>query len=701
MLDRFILKTDYGVSYGSVTLKSLQNDNVPELDLLVREAIQNSSDAALKEDGDSYSVNFLSGKFIPKQLNSFLTGIENFLNGKFPNDLADFLEIRDTKTSGLSGNIRKADIKKDDHGNYFKLIYDTGKRQTISTAGGNWGFGKSVYYRVGIGIVIFYSRIKNWNQEYEDRLIITLVEDEGKVDSNGIDASILGKLEPLSAGKAWWGIKSEDSDDLLPLQDTELIQPILDVFKIKPFKEKETGTSVIIPYLRTDELLEGIIPVESDIRQDVKEHFKNVWISSVSDYLRLAIQKWYSPKIHNRELIGICKKKWLLVSVDNVPIKKQDMLPFFRLAQELYTTALGKSYNYDYESREFPGIVALPVNVRAYFDSGTTSGYVAVIRISKDILNGNENVLSPYDYIGKFEADGGLNEPIVMFARDPGMIIDFALTGPWVKNLTPPDNENEFIFAFYVPTTEKIIKKDFKEPKYAGMALGEYLRECEASDHMEWNDPVKMKIVERIQKNTVNAILSHEKNNTLNSIESTTSKLANKLGKLLLPKIGYGKKISPGGRGGSGGGVGTKDIILSIDSMTIKEKEAEVEFELKLSRGKHEVFLSVIIASEAGWIDAKSWKEEIGTEFPVVISGCEIKEIKILESDICCRVNSSISLEYEESDTDLVSIDLISETSDKSLTKLHITSHSNISEIKGIIRISAYDKKYQFALSPE
>lgn len=36
MLDCEILKTDYGVSYGSVTLKSLQNDNVPELDLLVR-----------------------------------------------------------------------------------------------------------------------------------------------------------------------------------------------------------------------------------------------------------------------------------------------------------------------------------------------------------------------------------------------------------------------------------------------------------------------------------------------------------------------------------------------------------------------------------------------------------------------------------------------------------------------------------------
>ena len=54
LLDKKILELTQSVSYGSVTLKSLQNDNIPELDLLVREAIQNSSDASLKQDGDSF-----------------------------------------------------------------------------------------------------------------------------------------------------------------------------------------------------------------------------------------------------------------------------------------------------------------------------------------------------------------------------------------------------------------------------------------------------------------------------------------------------------------------------------------------------------------------------------------------------------------------------------------------------------------------
>ena len=42
-------------------------------------------------------------------------------------------------------------------------------------------FGKSVYYRVGMGIVVFYSKIAT-DTGYESRLIITLVEDESKIE---------------------------------------------------------------------------------------------------------------------------------------------------------------------------------------------------------------------------------------------------------------------------------------------------------------------------------------------------------------------------------------------------------------------------------------------------------------------------------------------------------------------------------------
>ena len=698
MLDREILKTNYGVSYGSVTLKSLQNDNIPELDLLVREAIQNSSDAALGEAGPSYAVNFQYGSFTPAVFNSFLTDIENSLNIKYPIPSADFLEIRDTKTTGLTGCIRKADIKKDDHGNFFKLIYDTGKRQTKSSAGGNWGFGKSVYYRVGIGIVIFYSKIKT-ETGYDSRLIITLVEDESKKDSNGNDATILNALEPLSAGKAWWGIR--DGEDLLPLQDMDFIKSVLDVFGLKPFKDNETGTSIIIPYLKTDSLLNGIVPADAEIEAGIKEHFSSVWTASIADYLRLSIQKWYAPKIHNRELPNFCDKKWLLVSVNSTPIRKQDMLPLFNLAQELYTTSIAKTYGHEYKSKTFPGIVCLPVNIRGYFD-GMTSGYVSVIKISKQELNGTQNLLSPYDYIGKFEADGGLNEPVVMYSRDPGMIIDYAITGPWVKNIAPPESPDDFVFAFYFPITHKTLKQDLPAPEYAGMPLGEYLRDCEASDHMGWNDPVKMQIVQRIQKNTVNQISGHLKKSEQANVDATASKLAGRLGRNLLPRVGYGKK--PGGSGGSGGsgGGGTKinNIVLEISSQTIHGNSLVMNYELQLMHGKKDAKVSLMIASEGGWIDPESWKDEIGTEFPAVFDSVSVDTIKTSVSENT-GINQTFGVEVktlsvEEADFTLQALEGVSQC-----TTLAI--HSNVlnPKIAGSFVVKTHDKKYQFAFKLE
>ena len=129
MLDYKVLEFDHGVSYGSVTLTSLQNDFVPELDLLVREAIQNSSDASLKEPDGSFRVNFKTGFFRPADFNAFMTGLDSALDSMFPMNSADYLEIRDTKTCGLTGQIRKDEAgANEDHGNFFKLIFDTGKR---------------------------------------------------------------------------------------------------------------------------------------------------------------------------------------------------------------------------------------------------------------------------------------------------------------------------------------------------------------------------------------------------------------------------------------------------------------------------------------------------------------------------------------------------------------------------------------------
>ena len=135
MLDELIKTMDHGVSYGSGALKALQNDSLPEIDLLVREAIQNSSDASLKVDADRFDVNFTIGTFNPLKFNAELGSLKAILDKHYPEESADYLEIRDMRTTGLTGPVRLSELDREDHGNYFKLVFDTGKEQTASGSG--------------------------------------------------------------------------------------------------------------------------------------------------------------------------------------------------------------------------------------------------------------------------------------------------------------------------------------------------------------------------------------------------------------------------------------------------------------------------------------------------------------------------------------------------------------------------------------
>lgn len=694
MLDYKVLELDHGVSYGSTTLKSLQNDYVPELDLLVREAIQNSSDASLQEPDDSFRINFATGFFQPKEFNSYMTGLEDTLNDLFPNTSASFLEIRDTKTCGLTGPIRKNEISDEDHGNFFKLIFDTGKQQTQAGAGGNWGFGKSVYYRVGIGIVVFYSRVRI-DSGYESRLIITIVEDETKKNPDGTSATLLHKLSKRSVGKAWWGIK--DNEDLLPITNQEFIDAVLTVFNLKAFGEKETGTSIIIPYINQEQLLDDIIPHEVGFSSDVREHFTSVWGSDIESYLRLAIQKWYAPKIHNRSLLTVCNdQKWLHVSVNNIPIRKQDLLPFFRLVQELYTSALAKTKQAEYTPDTNYEISTRAINVNNYFTGGSTVGYVAVTKVSKQQLYGEEMYLSPYVYCGRFEADGGQNEPIVMYTREPGMVIEYSVSGLWVKGIPWPDSEDDFIIGFFVPDTNKHLKQDLDVKEHAGKTLGEYLRSCETSDHMGWSDPAKMSVVVRIQKNTVTQIVKLQHVNEEKKVDATASRLSGKLGKLLMPRIGYAKGHNGGGSTGGGGGGSMKNLVFEILNQKITDNELQILFKIKMSHNKRKADISLTIESEGGRIDPAGWQRDIGTPFPAAISNLIITGLNSPDLGTAETMKEICTHDNPEFMGEKISARINKIDGESEYTSFSISSNIIAPEIFGSLLIHAFDKRYSF-----
>lgn len=621
MFQSLILPMQIGVSYGSGALKALQNESIQPLDLLVREAIQNSSDAAINQPEDSCNVNFTQGNFSPRAFNALFPDIGSILDSRYPDENADFLEIRDYKTSGLTGPILQCDLDPDDHGNYFKLVFDTGKEQTNSSAGeagGSWGYGKSVYYRVGIGLVIFYSQIKE-NNEMKSRLIVSLIENETD------DTAILKEIMSNSVGRAWWGKQLVGSgEEILPLTDDGEIQAVLDIFSVKKFSPSQTGTAIIIPYINKEKLLHGVFPDNCGVTTE--EIAMCTFKDDVAQYIELAVQKWYAPRVFNKTLKDYSAQKWLAVRVNGTPITDTSMRPLFRLIQELYKSALSanQGVTHPYKSTLYPFIKCVPVPSQKLI--GGKAGHAAYIRITKDEMGGGNSSIKPYTYLRLFSKTA-LNDPIVMFARTPGMILDYKIDDKWAKGLIKPENDDEYIFVFFVPNCNATLKNDSSTGSFAGIPFGEYLRKSEKSDHMDWIDPSSFTLISNVKNQVCNKVNASLRGTSDGPVEGTTSKLSGKLGKRLLPTVNFGKKSKGGGSGGGSGGSGSvNNLEFVLGEKTYVDDCVIIDFWAKFNNNKKKAVIGIFIESETGLMDYAAWQQNIGTVFPITVYG--IRECK-------------------------------------------------------------------------
>lgn len=691
MLQSLILPMKIGVSYGSGALKALQTDKIPELDLLVREAIQNSSDAAINEPEDSCNINFTQGAFRPTEFNAIIPDIGPILDDRFRGETADYLEIRDYKTSGLTGPILQSKLDPNDHGNYWKLVFDTGKEQTNSSAGeagGSWGYGKSVYYRVGIGLVVFYSQIRE-NGEMKSRLIISLIENETNTDA------MLSKINENAVGRAWWG-KTDPclKDELLPVTDEDEIQKILDIFSVRRFPESQTGTAIIIPYIDKVKLLQGIFPDNCGIPEDEISicSFKD----DVAKYIELAVQKWYAPRVFNKELKRYSEQKWLAIRVNGNPITHDNMRPLFRLIQELYTSAISENCHgvEPYKSELYPFIKCVSIPSQKLV--GGSSGHAAYIQVSKDEL-GAGSIIKPYTYLRKF-GKSALNDPIVMFARTPGMILDYEIDGKWAKGLNKPEVDDEYIFVFYVPDCTVEIKSDSASGEYAGIPFGEFLRKSEKSDHMDWEDPASYTLLTNIKSQLVNKVNNALKGSDDGPIEGTTSKLSGKLGKRLLPTTKFGRKGSSGGNGngGSGGAVNNFEFILGaqeyIDDCVV------IDFSAKFFNTKKTAVIGVFVISETGLMDYMSWLQNIGTAYPITIEAIWECSTFAQNSGNTLILSPDCELSHPQSTSDYSTVTILNGDENCAICGIEITNTITNAIVSGKLIVRTANKKIRCIL---
>lgn len=598
---------------GSSLLRLIQNNNMPVLDLLVRESIQNSLDAR-KRDSKYVEVNFVTGSFESKELAVQLDSLTEPITNRFGSGKQRFLAIRDTYTEGLTGVMDYNQVKDNIYGNLLKLVYEICKPQEAEGAGGSWGIGKTVYFRIGIGLVIYYSRIKKEDGTYESRLAASYVENE-----TSPEAMIPVYKNMSKRGIAWWG-KCIAENDTQPVTDDEYINSFLRIFGIDRYDGDDTGTTIIIPYIDEDKLLSNN---RIEYMNDQEQPIIPFWGYKIEDYISISAQRWYSPRLNNSHYQH---GAYLRLRINGKGIGRDEMEPVFRIVQSLYNLASDVDeedilIDVEEKNRE-------PVTVRKYLED-TGVGVLAFAKISRQLLgmNAPDNKPEPLMYFNsEMDAQDG-NTPIVCFTRKPAMIVSYEHDSVWVPNNVRSSSNEEYIIGLFVLNSNNKLKNS-----PSALTLEEYVRKSEMADHTSWSDwsegLYNPRIVSKIQsgvKKLINREFATVQDQNKTKINSGLGKM---FGDILLPPEGFGKLPSPApvkpvnpvsGRSRVKFGIDS-DKVCYRDNKMIVPIVLETTPKKKVSR----IGFDILIGSESKKIDINEWEEKMGLDTPFDINEYEL-----------------------------------------------------------------------------
>ncbi len=603
---------------GDAILRSLQNKSLPMVDLLVRESLQNSLDASLPSKKYT-EVEFRTGQFESERLADNFQKIDEVLMNSYPG-AQEYLSISDKNTYGLTGDYKSSDIASLEKSNFHKLVFGIGKNQEKAGAGGSWGLGKTSFFRIGIGLVIYYTRILTDNG-YEERLIASLIE------SPKSESRI---LKENHRGIAWWG--EIDGDLVYPVTNSSKIEKILRIFDIESYRGDETGTTIIIPYVNN---------IDKKISDDT-ETFN--WEENLSMQIKMAVQRWYNPRIMNETYLKQSGNPSLSCKINNELISPIEMEPIFLIFQELYNAAL-TSVSKNEKITVVP--IDRPQNIMR--NSHEAVGNIAFCEVSRDDLKMSppHNKPSGLAYLGikdTSKLDNNFSK-VIAYTRKPGMILEYGVDeGEWIPH-NVVQQDDHLLLAFFVPNssgqlTNKLIENGYDD-------LESYLRATESADHANWIDEDGITIIRRIKSHSKKAIDDFYQGDETPEKTSKVSGLSRRYGKILMPPKNFGRTSTKNRetRNNLPTRVGNKMSSVAVERINLlSDTKVEIAIDIQVKKGSVSELFSQILTQEQR-LDETKWNKlmDESLEYPFIIEKVLINSLNDKNYD--CFVEGETNLD--------------------------------------------------------
>lgn len=624
----FALKLGPMQESGSALLRALQNESMIPLDLLVREAVQNSLDAALAPAGGVVSVDIVIRQHETRAVTDlFESGIDNeVLLRLFPKG-GRMLEIRDKGTEGLTGPMRLEDVSPGQmRGNLLKLVYEVGRSRADEVSGGSWGLGKTCYFRIGVGLVLYYSRIR-LNDRFEERLVACLVENEA--DDNRLQRDSV-------TGIAWWG-----EENGAPVTDALKIESLLRSIGVQPYAGDDTGTAVIIPFLRSD-----LIPLQDDASSEEPDMGAcraplSWWLGDYESYLSVALQRWFCARIDNPRFRG---GPALAICVNGTRLHAERMQPIFQVLQALYNRldpipSRGQEDYLDKCGVNAADILRKSISLNGVFTSGTSSGQLSAVRLTQQQLKmvAPDNMPDPYLCIFSPQERIQRNRPLVAFMRGPGMIIRWDNSNDprgWGGGVVLPAGET-YLLGLFIPEKSRELKEDIRTKlRNRCETLESYLRSCERSDHHQWVDHAGLTIISRIRSKAGDAIDSFNTPMAASSRGISLRAARNVADRLLPTGFGQDGRVAHASTATDGrSGFSRRDTNhvhrapeLEVTDVHYRENAMQISWRLHWGTGQENRQIALGVDSESGVISDQKWAQEGLGPFPLSIEEAAITD---------------------------------------------------------------------------